>query len=503
LPSEARTKKLEARLREIKQKKIGWLQMQRDQRNDNLLEFFNRPKDEMGMPANPLQAELLEAWENQKYKVFTYTGANRIGKTTILTVIAFSVMFGKWLWNDKKIWFPHSKARKVRLIGQDWEKHIKAVIAPELKKWWPKRRKVKVRKNNNGVEYYWEDEATGSTLEIMSNLQDSDLHEGWNGDLIVYDEPPKREIRVANARGLIDRKGRELFAMTLLKEAWVDREIIKAVDEKGRPDPTVYSVDGDINVNIGYGITQEGVDQFIKTLTDDEISARIEGKPSYMSGLVYPKFSRKLRPRGHLVERFQIPLNWMVGIALDIHPREKQAVLFLATNEKNERYVIDEIWDHGNGEEIADELLRKVNRNFYRIADNTIIIDPLSKSTGEAQTDENSTFNRIKRRLWIHDIALQVASKDKSSGILEVKKHLMGPNNEPSLFVFDDCVRFIYEIEGYLWDEQTGKPKDKDDHQMENLYRLLLCDTHYTEPDDEGLEEENLHTDAVNSVTGY
>jgi hypothetical protein len=69
------------------------------------------------------------------------------------------------------------------LVGQDWEKHIKAVLTPELKKWWPKKRRVKTKKNNNGVDYFWEDEATGSTLEIMSNLQDSDLHEGWSGDL--------------------------------------------------------------------------------------------------------------------------------------------------------------------------------------------------------------------------------------------------------------------------------------------------------------------------------
>ena len=501
MPSEARLKQIEDRLKEIKHKKIKYLQLMRDYKQGNLLEFFNRPKEKGGMPANPLQAELLEAWENPKYKVFTYTGANRIGKTTILTIIAFSTMFGKWLWSDKKIWFPHSKPRKVRLIGQDWEKHIKAVLVPELKKWWPQKRKLKVKKNNAGVEYYWEDEPTGSTLEIMSNLQDSDLHEGWNGDIILYDEPPKREIRVANARGLIDRQGRELFAMTLLKEAWVDREVIKAVDDEGKPDASVFSVDGDISVNVGFGITQEGVDQFAKTLTDDEKSARIHGKPSYMSGLVYPMFSRKLRPRGNLVERFPVPTNWIVDIGFDIHPREKQSVLFVATNEQNFRYGVEEIWEHGDGDAIADEMIRRVTSNAYRVG--TVVIDPLSKSTGEAQMDEDSTFNKIRRKLWQHDIPIQVASKDKNSGILAVKEHLLGPNKEPSLWFFDDLIRTIYEIEGYMWDEKTGKPRDEDDHFMENLYRILLCDTHYIEPDDEDGEEENSHHDRVNSVTGY
>jgi hypothetical protein len=497
LPSEARLKQLEARLREIKQKKIKLLQMQRDYKRGNLLEFFNLPKEEGGMPANPLQAELLEAFENPQYKVFTYTGANRIGKTTILAIIAFSVIFGKWLWSDKKIWFPHSNPRKVRLIGQDWEKHIKAVLVPALKKWWPQKRKLKVKKNNAGVEYYWEDVVTGSTLEIMSNLQDSDLHEGWDGDLILYDEPPKRDIRVANARGLIDRQGRELFAMTLLKEAWVDREVIKAVDDDGKPDRSVFSVDGDITVNVGFGITQEGVDQFAKTLTEEEKSARLHGKPSYLSGLVYPQFNRKT----HMIERFDIPTNWMVDIALDIHPRERQAALFVATDERNERYGCDEIWEHGDGDAIVDEVLRRISRSNYRV--NRIIIDPLSKSTGEAQrgVDENSTFNKIRRRLWQHDYALEVASKDKTSGILEVRNHLLGPNKKPSIWFFDDLVRVLFEFEGYMY--KDGKVMDADDHQMENLYRILLCDTHYVEPDDEDDEEEDYHSDRVNSVTGY
>ena len=645
MPSAARNKQIDARRLELKQKLLSAKRLERDYRRDNLIEFFNRPKEEGGMPANPLQAELLEAWDNSRYEVFTYSGANRLGKcltyqtlietpvgeipigllfenkkpfdvyawdgskrvvakafapfkkkglhkcyritmsngqwveaadyhriltthgwisveqlhasflrasslepyqpihlkvisenhiesiklisnsqevydfevkkyhnyfagglihhnTTILTIISFCVMFGRWLWNDQRISFPHNHPRKIRLIGQDWEKHIKAVLVPELWKWWPKNRKLKTKKNNAGVEYFWEDVKTGSTLEIMSNLQEPKLHEGWYGDLIGYDEPPKRDVRIANSRGLIDRTGRELFTMTLLSEAWIDREIIKKVDENGKPDRSVFNVNGDISINIGYGITQKGVDSYISKLDNNEISARIHGIPAHMAGLVYQAFSRNHRPKGHLVERFKVPVNWIIDIAFDIHPREKQAVLLVATNEKNDRYVIDEIWEHGDGDAIADEVIRRIFRNAYRVGD--AIIDPLSKSTGEAQFDEDSTFRKIQKKLWQHDIPLKVASKDKNSGILAVKDHLLGPNNEPSLFVFDDCIRFIYEIEGYMWDEKTGKPKDKDDHMLENLYRILLLDTRYVEPDDEEDEdEEDRPKKAVNPVTGY
>ena len=50
---------------------------------------------------------------------------------------------------------------------------------------------------------------------------------------------------------------------------------------------------------------------------------------------------------------------------------------------------------------------------------------------------------------------------------------------------------------------KDGKVMDADDHQMENLYRLLLLDTHYVEPDDEEDEEEERSEKRVNSVTGY
>ncbi|MBW2003080.1 MAG: hypothetical protein JRI72_00485 [Deltaproteobacteria bacterium] len=820
-------------------RKRAELQLQiQSYRQSNRIEFFDTPPNP---GPNPLQAELLDAWLNPNLKVFTYTGANRIGKTVLLTLIGFSVMFGKFLWNNTKLHFRHTEPRKVRIIGQDWEKHVKSVLIPELWKWWPKSRKLKTKKNNQGVEALWTDEKTGSTLEIMSNLQESALHEGWSGDLVCieenqrvlmgngiwkpikdicvgeevwttcgghvrskhkvlnvidngfkkivrvvlrggitllctpdheiyiranknnnprdkkkaacrltggdkvycplveiddtnrndfyklfkfllffvgawigdgwsdkkrvflasasdefldyvrdgllngyklvhckkydyeiqpsngilyqllnklgltgkkayekfipdeiftlckdekiefikgllatdgwaikscigygstserlvrdfhkllrslgihstiqfkksqkvgvwrdqwflnisksgsvarlidllqfvpgknlavaleganqrylgkinrcswgvearsnlmpgqknhrrgiqyhkvksvepagvarvydltiegnhnficecmqvsncYDEPPKRDVRVANARGLIDRNGRELFCMTLLKEAWVDREVIKKTLDDGRPDPSVFNVTGDIWSNVGYGINEEGVEQYKSLLNEDEIEARIHGIPSYMSGLIYPQYNRKT----HLVERFQIPLDWMVDIAIDVHPRKKQAILFIATDPRNDRYVCEEIWDHGDAKWIAEAILRSVNYHSYRV--NRVIIDPLAK--GDSNNPE-SMYEIISRILMGKGIILETATKDKEQGILEVKKHLMGPNKKPSIFFFNDLIRTIREIEGYMWDENTQKVSKDEDDMMENLYRLCLLNTKWEEP---------------------
>ena len=53
-----------------------------------------------------------------------------------------------------------------------------------------------------------------------------------------------------------------------------------------------------------------------------------------------------------------------------------------------------------------------------------------------------------------------------------------------------------------MYDEDTQKPQDKDDHMMENLYRLMLLDTSW-EPMDEEDEDRVRGKRTSNSVTGY
>lgn len=467
-----------------KRKLIEKIGIARRGHHDNRIQFFGivdpvRADDHkeccrLFRGPNPIQKKLLDAWGNPEYKVFSMTGANRIGKTTTGVVIAISTMLGKFPWNESDIRFSHGFPRKVRYVGQDWEKHIKAVVEPDIHKWWPKGRKVITKKNNFGVDSLWTDELTGSTLEIMSNNQDPDLHEGWSGDLVIYDEPPKRDIRVANARGLVDRCGRELFVMTLLKEAWVDREVIRATLPDGSPDASYFHCDADISVNLGFGLTQEGVNQFSKTLTEDEKQSRLNGIPSYLSSLIYGKFKRDV----HLKNRFKIPLDWIVDIAIDFHPSKPWAVLFLATGKNGFKWVIDEIFQHGSYKAIAEEIVRRISYQNLRVGN--IIIDPLSKGDEQSDLHEESVFRKMSDIFSSFGFDLYTASKDKASGINMVQDLLMTENELPGLFFFKGLPRVIMEIEGYMTDPNTGLPSKENDDMMENLYRLVLLGTEYS-----------------------
>ena len=492
-PTKAEIKAYEEALR-----KDAEYQVQLDKyRADNRIEFFTTPPNP---GPNPKQAQILEAFLDGYFKTFGMSGGNRLGKTTILTILGISVIFGKFPWDDTSLLhlFPHNYPRKVRYVGQGWNDHIKAVVIPEIYKWWPKNRKVKTRGNGVITDTFWQDEKTKGTFEIMSNNQQSKEHEGWSGDLILYDEPCRREIYVANARGLVDRNGREVFAATLLDEPWIDREIVRKMVD-GKPDKRVFWIEGTSNDNVGYGISKEGLEEFSDKLRDDEYEARIKGIPSYKSGLIL-NFNRKYRDRGgHLVERFEIPLDWIVDIAIDIHPRKEQAILFLATDPRNDRYVCQEIWGHGNAKWVAESIVKSANYHSYRV--NRVVIDPLSK--GDSNNDE-SMYEIIAQILMQHGMTLETATKDKEHGILEMKNHLMGPNKQPSIFFFDDLVRTIYEIEGWMYDKDTQKPSKDDDDMMENLYRLLLLNTKWTEPFDFYEYQQPVHAHAGrDAVTGY
>ena len=70
------------------------------------------------------------------------------------------------------------------------------------------------------------------------------------------------------------------------------------------------------------------------------------------------------------------------------------------------------------------------------------------------------------------------------------------------MFLLNNCMRTLYEIEGYMWDKETNKPVDKDDHMMENLYRICLLDTQYFSPELE-FYEPYYQEDNRNAYTGY
>ena len=196
--------------------------------DEKLAAFREGNRIEFITPIAPYQTRVLEHLHEGK-KIITLVGANGIGKTHLGGMIVGSACLGIQPWDGKEtVW--GRRQVKCRIICSDWEKHAATVIVPKLKELLPAGTYT-TSKNNVGVESKWDFPGTRSSLELITNKQDTRDHEGWEGDLIWADEPFDRDKFVANLRGLRrppDKGGMGIFliTMTAVSQAWILDDII-------------------------------------------------------------------------------------------------------------------------------------------------------------------------------------------------------------------------------------------------------------------------------------
>jgi hypothetical protein len=421
------------------------------------------------------------------------------------------------------------------LTGEDWKLHIGRVLVPELKKWAPQGW-YNTKKNEQGTEYYWEFN-NKSTLTIMSYSQDDDLFESFRAQGVVMDEPPPQSKYSAMSRGLLLDCGKTLMSLTPLKEAWILDEIVLSgrrdigiVDGLNITDnPDLYN--SDLAVLSGMGLKKEqmmryfdlllysnidryneGKDKekrpvidrgraaikyledaitadkyesisnlkilkFIQDIDPADVPPRVFGMFKSLVGRVLKKFDKDI----HVIEPFEVPTDWPVVPMIDFHLSTPQMISYWTVNKQDINYCIAETWDNISGDEIADDIIKKKNKFSMNITE--AFIDPLSKGDtsymkNRIGTDLKDTFSIIKNKLAEHDITLYVASKDKDSGIKNLEKWIEGVNKMPTMYVFNTCERFLYEVQRWVYDEDQ-KPIKENDHAMENAYRYTLVGNKY------------------------
>ena len=463
----------EARKQELLEE-IAEIQRREEQyRKDNAIEFFE---------PWPYQNRILDYIDIGKM-VITLQGANGIGKSHLGGFILGSAGLGVRPWDGKPTRWGRNPV-KMRVICSDWEKHADKVIVPKLHECFPKGTYT-TSKNNVGVEAFWKFPDTGSTIEILTDKQDTRDHEGWEGDLVWADEPFSRDKFVANLRGLRKGKGLFLITLTMTSEFWIWDDIIN------NPDPAYARVIG-ITQNDAPHLDEEYKRTFAASLTEREKIARVYGGCMNLIDLVWPEF--RLDPIdgkiSHIIDDFNVFTDWPVVPIIDYHPSAPQAIGYYAVDPHDRSYVIDEEWGpNWSPEMTADAIIRKKKQNAWRTKD--VFIDPLSK--GDTAYIKNrgieipDAFTVIEEKLWKDErIELHIASKDQASGIVNIRKILKDVNGLPMLFFFRSLIGKT-EKEGHIWEIQrwtygeNGKPKENF-HFMENLYRMTLTGIKYTVP---------------------
>ena len=402
-------------------------------------------------------------------KTILLQGANRIGKTVFGSCVVGAACLGIEPWSGEPTIFGKIPIR-ARIIAVDWEHHAKEVIVPALKEWLPAGT-YETRKNNVGVETYWDFPETKSTIELMTHSQETRIHEGWKGHIVWSDEPLPKDKYTANKRGLIDYSGIFIMTMTALYEPWILDEIVLSSQS------SVGCV-LEVPMRANPLLRDDDIKNFSQGLSEEELAVRVAGGWLQLSGLILKKFDRDV----NVVADFSVPVDWPTIAVIDIHLNKPQAIGFYSWDKYDRQYAVEEIWEHLTPEQIGDEIVRR-KFSYPRLRE--AYIDPLAKGDNlyvKNRINVEDTFSIVSKKLTPYGIRLHVASKDKASGIQNINARLEGANKMPALFFLQRCVRHIYEATRWIYDKE-GKPQKENDHMMENLYRSTLAGMKYTPPE--------------------
>lgn len=432
--------------------------------------------------------EFIDMVGSGKNLINLFSAANGIGKSCLsINMIAhmcFPVgnkFFQSPLFKD----FPFLK--RGRIVSD--ATNIKENIVPELKKWLPKGRFTSKRNGKSYDSYFITD--TGFEFDIMTFDQDPKEFESVNLGWVWLDEPPPETIYKACVSRL--RRGGTMWitATPLTGSAWLYDEIVnnKNNDEKYRGflEADVWSACEEIEGTRGF-LKKADIEKMISQYSDEDMQARVKGKFQHLTGLVFKDFDRKI----HTINPFEVRFDDYVVVELiDPHPRNPDAVLWVAVDRKGTKFVIDELYVEakGNTETLAQRIKMKASnyRVIRRLGDPSMFIKNQhtmrEKSLADDLADFGLFYHPATKSRAIADQKIKDALKYEQTG-----GYIIRP---PELFIFNTCERLIFEMEHYRWQEWSGKskdnnapkekPYDKDDHTIECLGRCLVNDPKFIE----------------------
>jgi len=430
-------------------------------------------------------------FHKSKAKIRALFGGNRSGKTTAVVVEAVMRFLGEAPPSLDGVVPKHrlNPGQKIRFCMVDYPNAFEKVIYPKLLSFLPSESIKHTVKEQGRIKAFIG--YNGSLLEFMQYEQDVSKFQGASRDFIIYDEEPPENIRDENLLRLIDTDGEECFSLTPVAEEnsvgympslWLyDKVFLKASKVYEIKDgvltlTTNPNADKDTEVFFASifdnkHLSEEAIKRILDKFSTVEFKTRAYGHFSFMSGRIYDGFN-ELK---HVIKPFnwRDPENYTLFVAIDPHPRTPHAVLFMVVDKDGTLFVVDELYEDFQN---INDFVMAIKTKCGSMTPEVILIDP---SAMIRNPTNGSCFMFDLIDAGLEPVPLE-ASKDLSRGIINVKQIL----SENRLFVFENCARFRFEIMHYRWSNWSKnispskpirqKPVDKDDHMMENLYRICL-----------------------------
>lgn len=405
---------------------------------------------------------------------------NRFGKSHMGCAEDVSWLIGERPWyptNDPARTAGISLGPKKGLvITTDWDKVDEIWTSPSSGKIWqylPPDMEPKTRKNHSGaVDLITLKNKSVLRFDTVKSFKSNPMgSESSDWDFIHVDEPCPQDMWKAQSRGLVDRGGSAWFTLTPLNEMWIDDMFFNRRRGKGASvqinnliphEQLRWNVTGSIYDN-PY-LTAEAIATFEADLSSDERQCRLHGLPLELSGLVYKEFSFDRHVLTELPTGWsafnQPPRNYTIYYAIDPHPQTPHAVLFLAVSPLGQVFVYDEIFLHCTIQALSEQILARTAGYFVVQAK----VDPIAYINNPV---DNTNMASVFEDCGLY---LEQATKEKTNGILNLQRCLQRFNY---LYFCPHLEETLWEIQRYAYDKEN-KPRDADDHMMENLYRLML-----------------------------
>lgn len=407
---------------------------------------------------------------NKKHRM--YRAGNRSGKSTMGGAEDSAWLLGYRPWYRegdiaRTLGIPQHP-NKGLVITNDWDKVDEIWTSTATGKIWgflPDGFVTRSPKNHAGVIDTIEC-SNGSVLrfDVVESFKRSPQgSESSDFDFLHIDEPCPEAMYKANARGLIDRGGSDWFTLTPLMELWINDMFFP--DDPRKHNDQIWAEIGSTYDN-PY-LSAAGIAEFESLLTEDEKQCRLHGLPLELSGLVYKEFKEDLHVFKHIPHGWRAyddpPPEYIIYCALDTHPKTPHAVLFIAVGPSGPPIVYDEIFLHLGVQDLAACTLAKLRGRQYAP----------TKCDPSAWIEDPITGGSLAEALTQRGLPVLKSSKAKTFGILSLKSVLKREKPVGLMFV-PTVYRTLWEMKRYCYNPKTNEPVDKDDHMMENLYRLMI-----------------------------
>jgi len=441
--------------------------------------------------------EFIDAVADGEIFIVFNSSANGTGKTAMGVNTVGHILFGEDSDNPffQHEFFKNFPYKKQGRIVSDPAVLAKNII-PEMKHWLPMER-ITTKNNSKSYESEWMTD-NGHTFDLMTYEQSPKDFEGVTLGWAWCDEPPPDAILKAlisrmRTGGVIFITATPLAGSAHLYDMFKGGSTKVQIDD-GQGNIIHYErklkmIQADIwSASKSRGVRGHLEDadilRMIAEYDEDERQARIYGKFQHLIGLVFKKWEREV----HVIKPFDVnPRDYTVYEFLDPHPRNPDALIWIAIDRYGRKFVVDELWYNPDSDaDLADRIKKKAsNYNVVqRYADPACFVeDQHREKTLQANLSEYGlTYQKATKSRTASDRAIKDAldfRKDPAGNVIK----------PPVLYVFESCERTIFEMEHYRWDEWSGKtadgknkkerPIDKDDHMIESIGRALFMDVQF------------------------